>query len=296
MSYRVAIVDGVGREVGRAAREQVRKALGEISSEKLGLGGRVHQVRKRLKKVRSALRLLRPRLRTSYAAENAHFRDLGRLLAPLREADAAVETLGRLAQTGLGKDDGRALGRLLEAAVRRRDELTSDDARVRATLEEARLRLADGVRRIAAWEVDGDGFDEIGAGLAKTYRQARSAGRAAASRQTAEAFHEFRKRGKDHWRHVGLLRDVWPTPMKARAHELHALGDLLGDDHDLSDVVDLAERIGVSEGQADLLEELRLRSANLRERADSLRIRLFAEKPKRFRQRCQTLWNAPPLS
>ncbi len=51
----------------------------------------VHEVRKRCKEIRAALRLVRGVLPT-YSAENAHYRDAARRLSDIRDAQALVET------------------------------------------------------------------------------------------------------------------------------------------------------------------------------------------------------------
>lgn len=90
--------------------------------------------------------------------------------------------------------------------------------------------------RIDSWTLPDDGFDAIAGGLGRTYGRARDRMADAADRGTAEAFHEWRKRVKYHRHHVQLLQGCWKTPMKARREELHALSDVLGDDHDLAEL------------------------------------------------------------
>ena len=51
---------------------------------------------------------------------------------------------------------------------------------------------------------------------------------------TAEDFHAWRKATKDLWYAVRLFEPAWPGPLDALAAELHALSQLLGDEHDLT--------------------------------------------------------------
>ena len=87
----------------------------------------------------------------------------------------------------------------------------------------------------AMWSVDGDGFDALEDGLQVDATPA-AATRSPTSRRhpDAEELHELRKRVKDHWYHVRLLREVWPPVLTAWAAEAHVLAEQLGDDHDLS--------------------------------------------------------------
>ena len=85
------------------------------------------------------------------------------------------------------------------------------------------------------WSVAGDGFDGLEDGLRSSYA-ARAVTRLAdlGPHPDAEDLHELRKRVKDHWYHVRLLRAAWPPVMTAWADEAHVLAEQLGDDHDLS--------------------------------------------------------------
>ena len=70
MSYRFEPGEKVERGVKRMAREQIDKALAEIDSDELDVHERVHQVRKRCKKLRAIARLVRPALGSQYAGIN----------------------------------------------------------------------------------------------------------------------------------------------------------------------------------------------------------------------------------
>ena len=56
----------------------------------------------------------------------------------------------------------------------------------------------------------------------------------AGRRARRRAVHELRKRGKDLWYQVRLLRDAWPAVLDATAEEIHDFTDKLGDHHDLA--------------------------------------------------------------
>ena len=52
---------------------------------------KIHQIRKRCKKLRAVLRLVRPGLSEFYASENAFFRDAARVLSPLRDTQSVLD-------------------------------------------------------------------------------------------------------------------------------------------------------------------------------------------------------------
>ena len=60
MSYRFDIGEPPGEAARRAAREQADKALDELNAQGKPVSWRVHQLRKRCKKIRAVARLVRP--------------------------------------------------------------------------------------------------------------------------------------------------------------------------------------------------------------------------------------------
>lgn len=86
---------------------------------------------------------------------------------------------------------------------------------------------------MASLNIEGDGYGTALAGMRKTYARARAAMGAASDSPTPEAFHEWRKRVKYHCYHMRLLRESWPTIVRARQVEAEKLGESLGNHHDL---------------------------------------------------------------
>jgi CHAD domain-containing protein len=78
-------------------------------------------------------------------------------------------------------------------------------------------------------------------GLERAYRRGRRDLRRVRQDASDEAVHEWRKRVKDLWYQLRLLRNAWPAPLKAASDEAHELSALLGDHHDLAV---LAQRAG----------------------------------------------------
>src|SRR5205823_9137299 len=87
--------------------------------------------------------------------------------------------------------------------------------------------------RIGEWRLKASGWDAIGPGLGRTYRQGRQAFRGVRTGSEVEHLHEWRKRAKDLWYELRLLARVCGPAVRGQAKEAHRLSDLLGDDHDL---------------------------------------------------------------
>ncbi|SIO50739.1 CHAD domain-containing protein [Rhodovulum sp. ES.010] len=232
MAYRIKDSDDSLQDaVRRIADEQIARALGEIDDPDLAFNARVHQVRKRCKKLRGLVRLVRPAF-DGYADENTAFRDASRRISAVRDADTLIETYDAVTAHFEDQIDRRSF-----ASIRAR--LTCDATALRADPETARRlkTVRDGMEdargRVADWSLDADGFDAIAGGLGKTYRQARKRMEEAWQSPTGEALHEWRKRVKYHWYHARLLGGVAPQMMAPHADAADEMSDLLGDHHDL---------------------------------------------------------------
>jgi len=296
MSYRITIGSGVEGEVCRVAGEQIDKAARELNDEDLPFHERIHQVRKRLKKVRGVLRLVRPALGNQYSEANIYFRDLGRQLAGLRDAEAMVEAVEGLIANSSDREESGALEEVRRALAERRKRLVQEKHSGGVAVDEVARELdrASGMAR--GWELRSEAFQAVAGGVRKTYSRGRAGRKRAFKKGTAEAFHEWRKRVKYHWLHVRLLREAWPEPMKARRDEAKRLAGLLGDDHDLAVLGNHLTNERKYELDPDTLARAllaaRKRSAALRAEAAPLGAKLFAEAPKQHIDRLGRLWNS----
>ncbi|HKG35769.1 MAG TPA: CHAD domain-containing protein [Solirubrobacterales bacterium] len=107
-----------------------------------------------------------------------------------------------------------------------------------------------------------------------------------------EAVHELRKRVKDLWYHLRLLRNAWPGALDEAAEQAHEISALLGDHRDLAM---LAERARRSAALSDRdLESLEARIGAAQEEllsaAGPIARRLYAEEPKAFTRRLGIYW------
>jgi len=289
MSYRIAPDEEVQEALRRLAAEQIDEALDEIEDESLSLHGTVHQVRKRCKKLRGALRLVRPALGPEvYRRENAALRDASRGLSSLRDAEALRETLRDLREAQAETLAPRAFDDLDEALRERRDAAAgAADGDGRMETFVARLRAVR--ERSGDWKLRREGAEALTGGLRRTYARGRRAMAHAQADPSPERFHEWRKRSKYGWYHLRLLRDAWRGPLEALEEAQHALSDLLGDDHDLAVLIGTLERepelAGSAASREALLGLAARRRRALQAKARPLGARLYAEKPKAFARR-----------
>jgi CHAD domain-containing protein len=291
MSYRLRDPD-LASEVRRVAREQVDGALDGLGRSTEAEEG-VHEARRRLKRLRALLRLLRGPLGDVYRMENRRYRDVGRALAGVRDAQVARDTFERVF-SGSGS---REIFELREMLGLDQTRAAARNPPMEERLPPLRRTLADGRREIDDWPLDTlGGFKDLQPGLVRTYRRGRRGLGDAADRGGPEDFHEWRKRVKYHREHMRLLQDTWKGPMKARRRSLGRLSDLLGEAHDL--VVLRRWLEGVVDEQRtpppdlEALSALDRRRRDLEIRALPLGRRLFAEKPRHLARRLRTSWKA----
>ncbi|MGF1452323.1 MAG: CHAD domain-containing protein [Opitutales bacterium] len=283
-------------ETQRIAEEQLARAIAEIEDTSLSSGKTVHQVRKRCKKLRGLLRLARGPLDRgkTFSQENAWYRDTAGALSGMRDAEVLIETFDKLTKPN-PDIDGRHVAPVRRKLTKRLRAIAEDESVWETRLDEARDRLDEGRRRVPEWAGVVTGFAELENGLGKTYRRGRKALKALSPNASGEAFHEWRKRVKNHGYHIRLLEKAWPEVLRARASEVSRLGDLLGDEHDLSIfsaiLLDESEDLGDPAIRAELVVLARERQEQLRAEALRLGPLVYAEKTSALVKRVAKLWS-----
>jgi len=245
----------------------------ETSAEK-----RVHEARKRFKETRALIHLIRKPLGDQFAHENAWYRDAGRELAAARDADAMVAALEKLEFPARTKQRARKVLDAQRADHPPLDPLIADVV--------DQLVVAHG--RVGMWPELDDSFETIADGLLRTYRDGR---RDLQQHETPEELHDWRKRVKEHWYHVQLLRHVWPDMMKPYAEVLSTLSHALGDHHDLHVLRDRLEKAGRFGPTLKVIDE---RQDKLQREAEEIGARVYAEKPRAWLARMRKYWDSWP--
>ena len=161
MSFRIPNDEAVEPAVQRIADGQLGKAIRETDDAGLDAPERVHQVRKRLKKLRARLRLVRPALGQRYRDENAWFRDTARRLSDVRDARANFETFDRLFARHVDEAAFDPVRQRLPAQM----PVAGDESLIESQLGELQARLDAARDRVDAWRFEADGFDAIAGGL-----------------------------------------------------------------------------------------------------------------------------------
>jgi len=286
-------------------RESVRHGFRRIAAEQLDgiladLAGNdgppdIHHARQRCKLTRALLRLLRQGLEDAdFREENTRIRNLARSLSAARDAQVRLRTFGQL--LALPDAPSAAPYGPLHDWLRRE----AADTRAEMLTPLALSRARSGVRRIQARlahiTLGRGGWRLLAAGLRRSYRDARRAFRAAVDTPSDVTHHEWRKRVKDLWNHVRLIRGAHPRKLSALIEQLDALGELLGDDHDLAVLRAHLVTPGAQCVSAANFAQLNALIAHRRDCllrvAQKLGVLACGEKPSDFLKRVQGWWYA----
>jgi CHAD domain-containing protein len=297
MAYRLEDGEGMASGIRRIVREEVERTIDQLE----GRGdsdphAAIHDARKRLKKARSALRLVRDDLGNGgRREENAIMRDAARSLSGARDAQVLLETLDVVAAEPSGPAPREAV-RPLRTELERRRRRAAREVRDDGVTKEAAAEALTGVLgRVHGWPLEDEGFGAARAGLERIHGRGRRAMAEALERGDDDSWHEWRKRVKDLWYCVRILRPVAPAPIGGIVSDADALSEILGDHNDVA-VLDAAveeHREAMDLGRPELLQAaVARRRARLRLAAVPLGRRLYAEKSRAFARRLSAYWDA----
>ena len=296
------------------------------AAEALRVGGgpdaeAVHDVRKRLKRARSMLRLARADLGPAVARHgNDQLRRVGGDLARQRDADALVEAVDRLsvAAVAVPASTSSAAPATIEALAvvhglltERAEQVRDQGGLDRATVIGAARTLEQSVAWLNLVPARATGWDALAPGFARQYQRGRDSLLGLADEPSVDELHEWRKRVKDLWHHQRLLRKLWPEAQRPLVDAAAEVAGALGDDHDLglllahlashADDGDAYGRsaIGTIEPLPLAHEVRRLATAaavasrsDLQGLARRLGARLYADDPRAWRARHGAWWDA----
>jgi CHAD domain-containing protein len=249
----------------------------------------VHEFRKAMKRWRALLRLYEPLLGAEAEQLRVEARDLARELTGSRDARSALDALGDLVDTPLSE---RTL-----AAIRTRLEGIGTTTEAATLTDALRERMRDALDHAAAaamgWQLDAVGFAAIAHGLAASYARARRAIPKDWATAAPEGLHTLRQRVVVHRYQMELAVPLWPKIGRVWVDEAQKLRERLGHHQDLAVLRDFtAPHQPLAPWRSRLMPLIEARQAEHAARAARVARRLFAEKPKAFRQRLMNLWES----
>jgi CHAD domain-containing protein len=236
MSYQFEPDNSLQKNLKQIAAEQIDLACKQLhdppgGDENTG----VHEARKCFKRLRGLVRMARPTLgKKGYRQQNARFRDAGRALSTVRDAQALIESYEMLEQTNGSQVTFARMTALQHKLVARRDRMVNSadisKGSIDAVVDELDNTASGGIERGSAAGVTAD---QLTAGVQRVYRRARKGWKRAQSKHDPVKLHDWRKRAKYLRYHFQLLKGVDKKWASQWHKGFKRLSDLLGDHHDL---------------------------------------------------------------
>jgi len=288
MLYKLDKEKSLVKNISRIADEEIDACLHSL--ENLNIHEAIHDIRKRLKKLRALSRLVRDELgKKNFKAINTYFRDLGREISDLRDLTAHLETI-ELLKERYGKHIYVNFFKVFtNQIVRERDELEKGLRAENFFTEHLVEKLKKAKEELTSWPVDSNKIKIILPNIERVYKRGCKALDTAYQVPEKENFHEWRKRVKYLWYQTLLLQGIWPNFFDTLEAEIHQLADFLGNDHDL---MELKEKILSVDFELQDESQRELMLALINEYSKSLRTEartkgelIYAESPKDFKKR-----------
>ncbi|MEO8009529.1 MAG: CHAD domain-containing protein, partial [Betaproteobacteria bacterium] len=269
--------------IQRIIRHQIEGAIRASCAGHNGKGSPVHETRKYLKKARAALRFAAGEMdRRTWKREDRCLRKMAQLISEVRDAEVRLETVRQLREFARGKKRSfRETEELLAF------ELDSFLAAFSEWPEEAKQRLTRALDRIRAWPLDDLRCKQLRKCVQKTYKRGRRALNGATKKTSTKNLHTFRKRAKELWYQLRVLRPLAPAVFAELNDELKAIGQYLGQVHDLAFVAERLSAIGSVRKHGDRILNALIdsREKELEQTAIALGERFYAERPRQFGRR-----------
>jgi CHAD domain-containing protein len=279
----------IGPAVRAIAANILVRARTAIIDPELSHQDAVHDFRRAMKEWRALMRLLAPFIPD--AARWRHdARDHARSLAHARDGAAALNAFDSLIDKGnlvlSARSNETMRGRI--EALRGNEE----QAVLTPALRDAILAWLDAAAAsVQTWPLDPFDFSSIAAQLADAYRNARGRVPEDWSAASAQDLHSLRQRVVDLRYQMELIEPLWPRFGRMWTDEAERLRERLGRCQDLEVLKRLTDpHQPLAHWRSRLTPAIAERSDGLAQRAARIAHRLFAEKPKAFRNRLETLW------
>ncbi|WP_298868929.1 CHAD domain-containing protein [uncultured Gimesia sp.] len=294
MGYQFKQQESITTGVQRIAGEQLSQAILELKQSEQNPHRAIHEVRKQFKKLRGLIRLVRSGLGSEYSRLNVWYRDAGRGLSRVRDAESMLESLQKLRERFPDSTCEELFLEFENKFVTRKQKIVDEWIDLEFDLSKLSDQLKDAYEAIEAWKIKGKAEQVLSRSLKQNYQHGVEALKKLHQNPDGKLFHDCRKHSKYLLYHMKLISESWKPILSAYIVELDQLNDLLGDDHDLTVMTQLIKSetetfqssANVNRFQALICQQrLEFQSAALK-----LADRIYAEKPKTFARRMRVYW------
>jgi CHAD domain-containing protein len=274
------------------ARHILADARAAIEDRKRIEAVAVHDFRAAMKSWRAFLRLIEPFLEPDDRRWRTEARDLARMLAGARDAQAALDAVGDAEQHAASH---RLSSQSWETIRAKLEDLRSS-AETASLTPAMRKRIPAALDRAEAridrWPLDDIEFSDVAQRLADGYRRARHLMPKDWRAASAQELHELRQRVVVHRYQMEIVEPLWPKLGKSWVKEAQKLRNRLGAYQDLAVFARFAEpHQPLARWRSRLQSVVAQRQAEHVVTARRIAARLFAEKPKAFQKRLESMWD-----
>jgi CHAD domain-containing protein len=281
--------DPAARALAALLRDIVASARQPLDAPDMSDAVAIHDFRKAFKRWRALMRLIGPVIGAEAEALRIEARDIAREMASARDGQAAQEALADLG------DDVPSLSARSRTTIQGRLAQLGASAEAAILTPALKLRIGDLLGRAGAaverWPTGQFDCREATRQLTATYRRVRDSEPKDWAAAPAEHLHRLRQRIVEHRYQMELMEPAWPKLIKVWISESQRLRDSLGAHQDLQVLARLTgPHQPLAHWRSRLTAPIAQRQAAHVAAAERLAGRLFAEKPKAFRDRIAALW------
>jgi CHAD domain-containing protein len=288
MTYQLRPNQTLGANLRRICRKQVENAVAIARGEKEPDDTPVHQTRKHLKKARAALQMVADEIGRPYFKKQDHcFRDVGRLISDVRDAEVRLQTVRQL-QEITRRTSHYTFRKTEELLLAELEHFMAAFAGWQKQAAPQLERLRD---EIEGWQIEELDGKAIRCAVQGAYKAARHALDCAKTKPTPENFHQFRSEAKRLLYQLRIMRPINPLGLSALIDDLDSVGKVFGRSHDL---FFLRERMRREDAHAparetrELVAVIKASELELQNRGVDLAERFFGERPRSFGHRLGT--------
>jgi CHAD domain-containing protein len=245
----------------------------------------VHEARKSCKEVRALLRLIRPQIgKTEYSRRQDHYKTISGKLSGSRDAAVRVKTWRELIKENAALQEQRydAIDRFLSE----QQKLNTLEVKGREFFMELALEVEAQSAAPKEWDLP-KSLSTLMPNLKLIYQNARDAEKKANSSDKIEAFHRFRKRSKDLFYCLRVLRPMLGKDLKSKVNKLEVMTELQGLANDQAVLLEYlaghGHEIDLDDEQWDLAEACIVAKLQaLQKQAHKLAKHLLSDSPAPF--------------
>lgn len=210
----------------------------------------VHEARKAFKKARAAFRLVRDHTgRSFYKKQNNFYRDLGREISEVRDANSDIETLDLLSEQFEDVLPDDAFPNIYEALYEKRTSLAEKVLDDQNTLEKIAIALKEKLKESETWRFEVESFKDIRPSIKRVYKRGVKGYEDSLESRKTEDIHDWRKRVKYMRYQLEIISRVWPQVLLVMEDELHDVSDFTGMYHDCVELVESVADLDIEDFQ-----------------------------------------------